>query len=87
MKTGRQVPEPGVTPSPPWQFFEQQSAEVVQASASVLQPLPPGSGAHLFEVQTPVQQSLAVAVVQGSSSCLHASPEQVPLGAPTHSSE
>lgn len=80
MKDATHVPE-GVTPSPPLQFFEQQSPGSVQASPRVLQPLPPGSGAHFWftRSQLPVQQSADA--VHGSSSCLHIVPPQVPRGA------
>jgi hypothetical protein len=76
VKDGTQVPESGVTPSPPLQFFEQQPSEVVQASPSVLQPLPPGSGAHWLAVHTPVQH--CAPEVQASWSSLQTVSAQAP---------
>lgn len=64
------------------QFCEQQSLATVHLSWSVLQALPPGSGAHLLLVQTPVQQSEGAP--HGASSCLQVLPSQAPA---THESE
>jgi hypothetical protein len=78
---GAQVPDPGA-PVLPLQFAEQQSAPVVQASPSVLQPFPPGSAAHASFVQTPVQHSAPV--VHDAAFFLHVVPPHV---LPAHVSE
>ncbi len=70
------------TQDPPLQFLEQQSVARAQESPRVLQALPPGSGAHLFAVQTPVQHSAPEPQV--ASSCLQAVPPQMP---PAHERE
>jgi hypothetical protein len=48
---------------PPWQLVEQQSAASAQASPSVLQALPPGSGWQAPPLQRPVQHSAPEAQV------------------------
>jgi hypothetical protein len=61
---------------PPLQLFEQQSPASPHASPSVLQPLPPGSAAHVPPVHTPVQHSESA--VHCAAFFLHAVPPHVP---------
>lgn len=71
--TGMHVPfaAPG---DAPWQFVEQHSAPRAQFSPKILQ-APPGSGAHVWFVQMPEQQSVASAHPRPSG--LHVVPPQI----------